>query len=114
MANVTVTVGSKLPTGLLLEYPGAPEKTVEIKGANSSVIAGAGYGFTEVDADFWDAWVAKNAEFPPFKIGAIFMSKRQADIAVVAAERKDVETGLEPMKTDGKDKRAAGVKKAES
>jgi hypothetical protein len=109
MAKIVV-VGCKLPHGITIEHPMDPTKTVDIKGKNKSPIIGAEYAITEVDGDFWDQWIAVNKEFPAVKSGAIFAAKSQGDAASVADEFKARETGFEPMRTDGKDKRALGVK----
>jgi hypothetical protein len=112
MAKIVV-VGCKLPHGINIEHPMDPTKTVELKGKNKSLIIGADYSTTEVDADFFEQWVAVNKEFPAVKSGAIFVAKSAADVAAVAAEFKDRKTGFEPMRTDGKDERASGVKAAD-
>ena len=109
MAKIVV-VGCKLPHGLILEHPMDVSKKVELAGLNKAIIIGAEYASTEVDADFWDQWSAVNKEFPAVKSGAIFVAKNAAEIVAVAAERVKEETGFEPMRTDGKDKRAKGVK----
>lgn len=108
----TVIVGCKLPHGIILEHPMDPSKTIEIKGQNKVVIIGADYATTEVDGDFFEQWLAVNKEFPAVKSGAIFVAKSSADVAAVAKEFAERETGFEPMRTDGKDKRASGVKKS--
>lgn len=113
MAKVVV-VGCKLPHGILLEHPLDPSKKVELKGTNKALILGAEYATTEVDGELFDLWLAVNKDFPAVKSGAIFVAKTIADAAAIAAEFKERETGFEPMRTDGKDKRAAGVKKSDN
>lgn len=112
MAKIVV-VGCKLPNGIVLEHPVDPQIKVELKGTNSETIIGTGYSSTEVDGDFWELWAAQNKDFPPFKSQAIFVAKSGNDVAAKAQELKDETTGLEPMRTDGKDRRASGVKKAD-
>lgn len=104
-----VTVGCKLPHGIIIEHPLDPAIKVEIDGLNKTVIKGATVAFTEVDAEFFGVWIAANKEFGPVKSGAIFAGKTSADAKAVAKEFKDRDTGFEPMKQKG-DKRAAGVK----
>ena len=111
MAKITI-VGCKLPHGIVLEAPLDPSKSVELKGLNNVTIVGADYATTEVDADFMEQWVAANQDFPALKSGAIFIAKNASDATAIGEEFKERETGFEPMRTDGKDKRAAGVKKA--
>lgn len=112
MAKIVV-VGCKLPHGLILEHPMDPTKKVELVGKNKALIVGADYASTEVDGDFWEQWAAVNKEFPAVKSGAIFVAKSAADVAAVARENVDRKTGFEPMRTDGKDERATGVKSAD-
>lgn len=106
----TVTVGCKLPHGIILENPLNVDQKVTLKGLNSSPIIGATHGATEVDAEFWATWEGVNKDFPALKSGAIFMAKNSVEVAAVATEFAERETGFEPMRKDGKDKRAAGVK----
>lgn len=125
-----VYVGCKLPNGLWMELlkPHPQEKStvpnpqtgprVELKGANSAKIelvnpAELRYGVTLVDEDFAKAWFEANKDAPYVKEGQVFM------VASEAAARSEIKdrtndartlTGLEPLRTDGKDKRLAGVK----
>lgn len=110
----TVIVGCKLPNGLILESPIDPTIKVELNGINREIIAGSGYGSTEVDAEFWKLWESQNKEFPPYKSQAIFVARSAPDIAAKAKELKEELTDLEPMRTDGKDRRAKGVKKVDT
>ena len=112
MAAKIVVVGCKLPHGITIEHPMDPNKKVELKGKNKALIVGADYATTEVDGDFFEQWVAVNKEFPAVKSGAIFVAKSLTEAAAIAEEYKERPTGFEPMRTDGKDKRASGVKKA--
>lgn len=113
MAKI-VTVGSKLPHGIILEHPMDSTKVVVVNGKNSALIIGADHATTEIDGDFWEQWYAVNKEFPAVKSGALFVAKNAAEATAVAAELKDQKTGFEPMRTDGKDSRATGVKTAEN
>jgi hypothetical protein len=114
MAKSTVTIGCSLPHGIILQHPMDASKTVTLKGKNKAVIIGATHATTPVDGEFWADWYAVNKEFPAVVSGAIFVAKSAADAQAIAEEFKDRETGFEPMRTDGKDKRASGVKTAES
>lgn len=105
----TVIVASRLPWALRIENPLNPAQTVEIAGINSSLVVGAPYATTTVDADVAEAWFAVNAEYPPVKAGAIFMQRTAADVAANAADVAGEKTGLEPMP-----QKAAGVAKAEA
>ena len=108
-----VVVGCKLPHGLVLAHPMDASKTVTLKGVNEELIAGSGYGLTDVDAEFWEQWEATNRDFAPMRAKAIFVAKNATDAPKVAEELKNETTGLEPLRTDGKDKRASGVKTAD-
>ena len=66
MANEKVTIGCKLPHGLVLEI-GLDKDGVPGKGYQCAVLQGlskarkgAQYGLTLVDRGLWEAWVAKN------------------------------------------------------
>ena len=67
--GATVTVGCKLPHGLVAEVG---KESVTFLGINSTELIG-GHGITEnVPKDFWDAWVAKVSPwFLPLKNGVI-------------------------------------------
>ena len=107
MAKIVV-VGCKLPHGITIEHPMDPAKTVELKGKNKALIVGADYATTEVDADFFEQWVAVNKEFPAVKSGAIFVAKSAAEAAAMAVDFKDRKTGFEAM-----DPKSHGVKPAD-
>ena len=105
----TVTVGCKLPHGIIIEHPLDPSIKVALAGLNKVTIIGADYASTEVDAEFFGIWSKANKDFGPLKSGAIFAGKSSADVKAAAKEFGERETGFEPMKKKG-DKRAAGVK----
>lgn len=105
-----VLVGCKLPNGIVLEHPEKPEVKVTILGLNKRTIIGSDYMSTDVDGEFWDAWIKSNAKFPAVKSGAIFVAKDLRSLEAAGKEAKKRRTGLEPMQTDGKDPRAGGVK----
>jgi hypothetical protein len=109
----TVIVGCKLPMGIILENPNDASKKVTLNGKNKALIVGADFATTEVDGEFFEAWLAVNSEFPALKSGAIFVARSIGEAQAVAKDFEGVETGLEPMRTDGKDSRARGVKKAD-
>lgn len=105
----TVTICCKLPNGITLDTPLAPGKTVTLKGANRETIIGAGYGTTDVDADFWEVWKSTHTTFQPLTSGAIFEAKSRDDAAAIAREQTERKTGLERMP-----QKAMGVKKVEA
>lgn len=97
VGGTSVTIGCKLPHGIVLDHPLDPSKKVELMGKNSSLIIGAEYGTTEVDGEFWETWKTVHAEFPALKSGAIFEAKNVTEAASVAKELEGEVTGFEPM-----------------
>lgn len=114
MAAKTVKVCCKLPHGIIIQHPLDAKNTVVLLGKNKATIIGADYAITEVDGDFWADWYAVNKEFAPVVSGAIFAAEAKEDVKAKAAEFKERKTGFEPMRTDGKDDRASGVKSADN
>ena len=93
----TVLIGCKLPNGVVLQHPHEPSKKVVLNGINKALIKGANYATTDVDKDFWEAWVSDHIDFAPLRIGAIFMAKDAASANSIAKELDKVKTGFEPM-----------------
>ena len=111
-----VTVGCRLPTGIILRLDDGQgdETQVELKGQNADMngalfIQSTHCGYTEVDKDFWEAWVAKNADFPAVANGAIFAEATESKTRAAAKERVKEKTGLEGVSPEGN-----GVTKAEA
>lgn len=98
----------RLPHGLILRHPMDEAKTFELKGKNKAVIIGADYGTTMVPSDFWEYWIAVNAEFPAVISGAIFTAKDGKDAEAIAREFSKRKTGFEGMSQT-----AFGLKPAE-
>lgn len=95
----TVTVGCKLPHGIILELD---EKKATIAGSNSSSIIG-GHGLTEdVDKEFFDAWMLKNKELSFVKAGHLFAHEKANNTAAQAKERAGEVTGFEGINPDKK------------
>lgn len=107
VGGTSVTIGCKLPHGIVLDHPLDPSKKVELRGKNRSLIIGAEYGTTEVDGEFWETWKTVHAEFPALRSGAIFEAKNANELVAVAAELEDEATGFEAMPQE-----AQGVKPA--
>lgn len=104
----TVTVGCKIPNGLILEVGNT---RVTLNGANSSNIIG-GHGITEgVDQDFFEAWMQAHDWLPAVKNGFVFAHTKPANAQAEAKEKADETTGLEPL--DPK-KTPAGITLAKS
>lgn len=87
----TVNVGCKLPNGLHLDHQGV---RVTLNGANSSRLIG-GYGLTEVDKDFFDAWSAAYKDFGPLVNGEIFAQSTAKNAEAQAKEQATVASGFE-------------------
>lgn len=90
----TVTVGCKLPNGLIIEVGG---QSVELNGANASNIIG-GHGITyDVDADLFNAWMEAHQDRDMVKNGFVFAHDKAADTKAEAAEKANNATGLEAV-----------------
>lgn len=97
----TVSVGCKLPNGIVMELG---EKRQVLNGANSSVLIG-GHGITEnVDKEFFDAWAAKNKDLSFVKGGFVFAHEKAANVSAEAKDRSKQKTGLEPLDPKAKPK----------
>ena len=57
----------------------------------------AGYGLTEVPADFWEAWVKQHKGFPPLTNGTLFAQPNPDRAGRQAKEQTTIKTGMEPM-----------------
>lgn len=88
-----VTVGCKLPNGIIIEQGG---KTISLNGANSARIAG-GHGLTVVDGNLFTAWMEAHKDFAPVKKGLIFAHESPKRVEEMAAEREENKTGMEPI-----------------
>lgn len=96
MANAKVTVGCKLPNGLVLEHKGI---SVTLAGSNSSAIIGM-HGLTpDVDEDWFNDWLVNNLELPLVANDIIFANTAEK-AGDEAKEKKGVKTGLEPVDPD--------------
>ena len=90
----TLTVGCKLPNGLIIEVDG---KTAVINGTNTSKVIG-GHGITEnVDADLFNAWIERNKERKVVKNELIFAHTQKESVKASAKEKANNKTGLEPI-----------------
>ena len=124
MAGETVTIACKLPHGLKLRVFDMVERTEHVMGGGSRAfklaqpkektfnIAGfahpqnaapkaqliEGYALTHgVDKDFWDLWIAQNADADMVKNGLIFAHVKQQDTNAEAREKKTTRSGLERL-----------------
>ncbi|CAM8498013.1 MAG: hypothetical protein [Bacteriophage sp.] len=96
MAEV-VTVGCKLPNGLLIDVDGV---VVHINGANSSSVVG-GYGLTEgVDKDYFEKWLKQHANQRYVKGELVFAQAKTNSAQSKASENAKVKTGLEGLPQD--------------
>jgi hypothetical protein len=103
----TITVGCKLPHGLIIEVDG---HAVTLNGKNSSNVIG-GYGLTEgVDKDFFGKWMSANRDSAAVKNGLIFAQDRADSARSEAKERKGVKNGTEGIDPN---KPAPGVEPTE-
>jgi hypothetical protein len=132
----TVTIGCKLPNGIILHVRkddqskkiataanGQPifeenpiVQEVMLAGANREFLSGSGTGMTDVDEAFWNKWLKQHSSwFPAFKSGSIFaLPKNDAESKMSASVEKRDATGLEGLNADMKtgeikDSRALGT-----
>lgn len=101
----TITIGCRLPSGLVLDLGDPSKPTVELAGQRQTqerskiiILSDDDYGTTEVDADYWEAFKNRvGSEFAPLKSGAIFEAKNEKAAKAIAKELKDEPTGHEPL-----------------
>ena len=104
----TVTVGCKLPNGLILEIG---DYKVALNGANSSLVVG-GYGLTEgVDKDAFEQWLAVHAAQPYVRNDLVFAQAKTNSAQAKASENASVKSGLEGL--DQKNP-SPGIEKADT
>lgn len=99
MSNIVI--GCKLPNGLIVK--GSNGQDVEIFGVNRTLIAGATFGVTRLDESEADYIFAIYGTLAPFANESIFRyadSDNVADIAALAVDLSDVQTGFEGMNPD--------------
>ncbi|WP_312387862.1 hypothetical protein [Atlantibacter hermannii] len=93
----TVTVGCKLPNGIVLEVEGY---SVVLNGANSSNVIG-GYGLTEnVDKEAFDKWMKIHADQAYVKNELVFAQAKTNSAESKAKENADRRSGLEGLPQD--------------
>ena len=136
-AAESVTIACKLPHGLMLrifkmhdtneavmgggsravKVAHAIEKTVTIAGFSHPQNAAPkgpmveGFALTpNVDKEFWDIWIAQNAESDMVKNGLIFAHVKPADTNAESRDKKDLRSGLERLDTS---KLPKGVSKSD-
>ncbi|WP_277966721.1 hypothetical protein [Pantoea trifolii] len=107
MAEV-VTVGCKLPNGLVLDVEGSQQ--IVLNGANSATVIG-GYGLTEnVDKAVFDKWLEQHKDQPYVKNELVFAQAKTNSAESKAKENADVKSGLEGLPQDNP---APGVTKSD-
>ena len=90
----TVTVGCKLPNGMIISVKGVG--SVTLAGSNSSRIIG-GYGLTAVPSDLWEAWSGPRSKSALIENKIVFAQTTHAKAEGQAKEQESVTTGLEPL-----------------
>lgn len=118
-STTTVSVGCKLPSGLVMELaepaagrqllPGPIGERHTLAGANSCLIKTPigfvtqgthRFGITQVPKEFAEAWFARHKDFDCVKRGQVFMVKDETSAKAAAKERESdviTRTGLEPL-----------------
>lgn len=100
-----ITIGCRLPNGLLLDLGDNQTPPVEIAGQRQAqerskivLLSEDDYGTTEVDASFWEAFCKRvGPDFAPLKSGAIFEAKNQREAKAKHKDLKGEKTGHEPL-----------------
>lgn len=96
----TVTVGCKLPNGLILEMgkPGDSNYTqVVLKGANQANLVG-GYGLTSnVSKEFMAVWLKSHSWLPAVRDGLVFVEDNEANATALALDGEKLKTGFERL-----------------
>lgn len=116
----TVTIGCRLPNGFLAEL--ASGQKILFNGQKTAqgrspiiLLSEDDCGYTEVEQQFWDAFVAQvtagpgdsTVPFAPIASGAIFVAKNQKEAEAIHRDVKKEKTGHEPMPQKSKDIEAA-------
>jgi|SRR5579885_152800 len=126
--GATLTVACKMPHGLELRLFDMVETTVPVVGGGMRKVKEArqrpetvtikgyaaefgkvpaaevegGFALTHgVDADFWDAWLAANADSDIVKKGLIFALPTVEGVRSESKNRRSLRNGLEPFAKDG-------------
>lgn len=119
-----ITVGCKLPNGLILRLFQMTERVENVAGGGTRsfkiaeqvgehvVIKGnklpfgeapeyqiiGSYALTQgIDAEFFAAWMKQNADHEAVKNGLIFAATNQSDAIDIAKDNRDRKSGLEPI-----------------
>lgn len=111
-----VTIGCRLPSGLILDLGDSSKTVVELAGQRQAqarspivLLSEEDYGTTEVDQSFWEAFCARvGPDFAPIKSGAIFVAKNEKEAKAINKDLKGKKTGHEPLPQEDKD-----IKKAD-
>jgi hypothetical protein len=104
----TVSIACKLPQGLHIHLDGRREP-IKLHGQNSPFNI-AGHGITQgVSVDDWAAIQAQYKESPWLKNGFVFANGDGDDLAEEADDRKDVQTGFEPIDPRKPDARSGSL-----
>ena len=100
----TVTVGCRLPHGLVLEVKDSSGNPVFVTLAGKNADMG-GYlyltpvmcGYTEVDEDYMNAWLDEFKDSAMVKSGAVFIQKNQSSAKAQNKELQNEKTGFDPL-----------------
>jgi hypothetical protein len=66
--------------------------------AGEFVSMSGGYALTfGVDKDFWDKWLAQNAELDAVRNKLLFAHEKPVEVQAIAKDRVSLKTGLEPL-----------------
>lgn len=104
----TVTIGCRLPCGLIIDLGDNKTPSVELAGQRQAqerskiiTLSNEDYGTTEVDASLWEAFKARvGPDFAPIKSGAVFEAKTEKEAKAVHKDLKAKKTGHEPLEQE--------------
>ena len=93
MAKESILIGCRLPNGLVLHHPKNKNLTVKLvrhlrdkAGKRSLYAADDAFSTTAVDLEFWTAWKAAYAGFPPLKTRAVFEARSDQEATAKAKD----------------------------
>ncbi|WP_447876932.1 hypothetical protein [Serratia fonticola] len=109
-----VTVGCKLPCGMVINVDGVTVTLLGSRNAEARIIGG--YGLThDVDKELFDKWLSIHKEQPYVKKHLVFAQEKENSAQSQAKEQAEIKSGLEGLPQDnpmpGIEKDAEAMKK---
>lgn len=98
----TVTIGCKIPIGLVLEVG---KERITLNGSNKTLIPEYGVGLTEVDKNISDQWFKENSHRSCVVNNLVFVEKTNESARDKAKDLIKVKSGTERIPKQDLDKR---------